>query len=59
MNVTYTKEIVVHLAMNYEEASWLRDVMQNYMGGIEETKEHADMRRLFFDSVNSALKKGA
>ena len=59
MKVTFTKEIVVRLELNYHEADWLRTVMQNYQGAEEESPSDMDMRRMFFDSIDNALKKGA
>lgn len=59
MKVTFTKEIIVRLELNYDEAAWLRGVMQNYRGVEEEPSSDMDIRRMLFDSINSALKKGA
>lgn len=59
MKATCAKEITIRLELNYDEAAWLRDVMQNYTGPGEESDRNQDMRRAFFDGVNSALKKGA
>lgn len=57
MKVTTKKEIVVRLELNYHEADWLRAVMQNYQGAEEESSSDMDMRRMFFESINSALRK--
>ena len=57
MKVTSAKEITVTLELNYKEAHWLRGVMQNYIGAEKEEREDADMRRMFFDAINSELKK--
>jgi len=57
MKVTLKKEIVVQLNLNYHEADWLRAVMQNSQGVEEESSSDMDMRRMFFESINSALRK--
>lgn len=59
MKVTSAKEITVTLELNYKEAHWLRGVMQNYFGAEKESQEDAYMRRMFFDAINSELKKRA
>jgi len=59
VKVTSAKEITVTLELNYKEAHWLRGAMQNYIGAEKESQEDAYMRRMFFDAINSELKKRA
>lgn len=58
MNINYTKEIVVHVQLNYDEAAWLRDVTRIYTGPGAEKPEYRSMRETFHSSLDEVLRKG-
>jgi len=57
VKVTSAKEIIITLELNCFEACWLKSTLQNPLNFEDETPEDADMRRMFFDAINSELKK--
>ena len=59
MKVTSAKEIVITLELNHFEACWLVGALQDPPDFEDEMPKDADMRRMFFDAINSELKKGA
>jgi hypothetical protein len=50
-------ETMIRLFLSEREAEWLRNYVQNFIGNGEESSEDYEMRKAFFDTLTSKLKK--
>ena len=54
MKASFSKIISVKLSLSYEEACWLRNVMQNKLHSGAESDEDKIMRERFFYVLNDS-----